>query len=406
MDAPGGGLGDNSKQIDRVKESIADIIGQLGDIGPGRFSFSPFIDTDTQVSLASVSESVDSSMSEPHSMPSTGSPCSPAAQDSTAAHAKPVKLQGTTPVKVPALDNLPKWFADTNNGQVQLAGGDQVNKSPTVNGLLHMATLHRTPVNTIKPSPTDKDEVCIGPMELDEPHQDNKVAIPTDMGSISLLSMTCSKHEELSGNRSRQAAGCAIQQGPCQCCLACAGLLTALLVAACLLYTTYEFLPYEAPLCSDIASRLAFGLRCAIFTLLPSVLGMVAGGLSQLCRPVPPRCSSGAWHIGTNDHFVADSTEHLTLYLLNLLMLATYLQQQDLKVLPMLVGLFVIGRLLYWFACALCPLYRSFGAGLTFFPTLGMMVYNLYCLLTIPSGLVLPLPSSNPEASPSLRFWG
>uniref|UniRef100_A0A8C4QWF6 Uncharacterized protein n=1 Tax=Eptatretus burgeri TaxID=7764 RepID=A0A8C4QWF6_EPTBU len=384
MDVPGGGLGDNSKQIDRVKESIADIIGQLGDIGPGRFSFSPFIDIDTQVSLASVSESVESSASQPHSMPSAGSSGSPAVQDSTAVHAEPMKLQGTlhrsTPVKPPAVDNLPKKSADANNGRVQLVGADQANKSPTVNGGLHMTTFHRTPVNIIKPSPIDKDEVCIIPTELDEPNQDHNGASPTNMGSISLLSMTCSKHEELSGNGSRQAVCCAIQQGPCQCCLACAGLLTALLVATGLLYTTYEFLPYEAPLCSDIASRLAFGLRCAIFTLLPSVLG------EQPCSFCFLKCLRLVISIYFYTTYKDDG------------------QIRKFKKKPTKLSPFT-PRLLYWSACVLCPLYRSFGAGLTFFPTLGMMVYNLYCLLTIPSGLVLPLPSSSPEASPSLRFW-
>lgn len=52
------------KEIDMVKESISDIINQLQDIDPARLSFSPFLDLDTQISLAPVSDSPESSVEE------------------------------------------------------------------------------------------------------------------------------------------------------------------------------------------------------------------------------------------------------------------------------------------------------------------------------------------------------
>lgn len=50
-----------------MKESISDIINQLQDIDPTRLSFSPFLDLDTQISLAPVSDSPESSVEELHS---------------------------------------------------------------------------------------------------------------------------------------------------------------------------------------------------------------------------------------------------------------------------------------------------------------------------------------------------
>lgn len=47
-----------------MKESISDIINQLQDIDPARLSFSPFLDLDTQISLAPVSDSPESSVEE------------------------------------------------------------------------------------------------------------------------------------------------------------------------------------------------------------------------------------------------------------------------------------------------------------------------------------------------------
>lgn len=57
----------NAKELDSMKESISDIINQLQDIDPTRLSFSPFLDLDTQISLAPVSDSPESSMEELHS---------------------------------------------------------------------------------------------------------------------------------------------------------------------------------------------------------------------------------------------------------------------------------------------------------------------------------------------------
>lgn len=56
-----------SQEIESVKESINDIINQLQDIDPSRLSFSPFLDLDTQISLAPVSDSPESSVEELHS---------------------------------------------------------------------------------------------------------------------------------------------------------------------------------------------------------------------------------------------------------------------------------------------------------------------------------------------------
>lgn len=56
-----------TQEIESVKESINDIINQLQDIDPSRLSFSPFLDLDTQISLAPVSDSPESSVEELHS---------------------------------------------------------------------------------------------------------------------------------------------------------------------------------------------------------------------------------------------------------------------------------------------------------------------------------------------------
>lgn len=58
------GDGENAQELDSMKESISDIINQLQDIDPARLSFSPFLDLDTQICMAPVSDSPESSVEE------------------------------------------------------------------------------------------------------------------------------------------------------------------------------------------------------------------------------------------------------------------------------------------------------------------------------------------------------
>ncbi|CDQ62602.1 unnamed protein product [Oncorhynchus mykiss] len=75
--------------------------------------------------------------------------------------------------------------------------------------------------------------------------------------------------------------------------------------------------------------------------------------------------------------------EQLFLYILNLLVRATFLPQKQLRVVPILTGVFVEGRLVYWLCLHICSPWRGFGSGFTIFPLLAMVTFDLYCLYDI-----------------------
>uniref|UniRef100_A0A8C9JAR2 Transmembrane protein 79 n=1 Tax=Panthera tigris altaica TaxID=74533 RepID=A0A8C9JAR2_PANTA len=81
--------------------------------------------------------------------------------------------------------------------------------------------------------------------------------------------------------------------------------------------------------------------------------------------------------------YVAQSVQLFILYFFNLAVLATYLPQETLKLLPLLTGLFAVSRLIYWLTFAVGRSFRGFGYGLTFLPLLSMLVWNLYYMFVV-----------------------
>ncbi|NXH18440.1 TMM79 protein, partial [Bucco capensis] len=151
----------------------------------------------------------------------------------------------------------------------------------------------------------------------------------------------------------------------------------------CLLYGAYAFLPFDAPLLPALGARLVYTLRCAAFATFPIVLGLIVSGIPQLCcwAPGPPGELQQELHIHSS--YVAQSTQLFILYFFNLAVLATYLPQELLKLIPLLTGLFAISRLVSWLCQALGSSFRAFGFSMTLLPLLAMLLWNLYGMLVL-----------------------
>ncbi|NWU91787.1 TMM79 protein, partial [Upupa epops] len=151
----------------------------------------------------------------------------------------------------------------------------------------------------------------------------------------------------------------------------------------CLIYGAYAFLPFDAPLLPTLSARLLYTLRCAAFATFPIVLGMVMGGIAQLCAGAQEPLGELRQEVQSHHSFVAQSTQLFILYFFNLAVLATFLPQHLLKLVPLLTGLFAISRLLSWLSVAIGRSFRAFGFSLTFLPLLAMLLWNLYSLLVL-----------------------
>ncbi|KAJ0066431.1 hypothetical protein NL108_013022 [Boleophthalmus pectinirostris] len=195
---------------------------------------------------------------------------------------------------------------------------------------------------------------------------------------------------------------------------------TAALLFPFLLWGGYVFLPFDAPVMDGAPLRLVYTLRCSVFATLPIALGYLVLGVSRLrSGEVQSLChtegcvSRGLKGVASNDvsvhrGFVSDSAHLFLLYFMQLVVMATYLSQDQLKVVPLLTVLFCLGRLVYWVAAAFQSSIRAFGFGLSFLPSLAMMGINLYFLVTMEmSGGVLSPPQTEQTLPQGRqRFWG
>ncbi|XP_033836666.1 transmembrane protein 79-like [Periophthalmus magnuspinnatus] len=195
---------------------------------------------------------------------------------------------------------------------------------------------------------------------------------------------------------------------------------TAALFFPFLLWGGYVFLPFDAPVMDSAPLRLVYTLRCCVFASLPVALGYLVLGVSRfrsgevqsLCET--EGCGSvGLKRTGINDvsvhrGFVSDSTHLFLLYFLQLAVMATYLSQEQLKLVPLLTLLFCLGRLVYWVAAMFQSSIRAFGFGLSFLPSLAMIAANLYFLVTMEMSGGAFSPPQKEQAPPQgrQRFWG
>ncbi|CAM9175907.1 unnamed protein product, partial [Lampetra fluviatilis] len=77
-------------------------------------------------------------------------------------------------------------------------------------------------------------------------------------------------------------------------------------------------------------------------------------------------------------HYTCNSVCHLLLHCVSLLTAASFLPQEQLKVVPVVAGVFAIARLIYWVTLALPPWCPPFGAAMTLLPSLALGAFNAY----------------------------
>ncbi|XP_071395845.1 transmembrane protein 79-like [Centroberyx affinis] len=380
----------NVKEIDSVKESISDIINQLQDIDPARLSFSPFLDLDTQISLAPVSDSPESSVEElrssSHSVsgsqrsleppqradpPRSSASCPQQPEERRADEAEEGVLDQTVSSPAPALEDA------TEN---RVTGPSPASQGDIPNGT---DSPRRGPESARPDSAADEGRPLIGP-----PPESVELTVwrPDGRGE------TC--EAEAAADRTGR---CCCRRRCCSCCKCCrsgrvpafCSVLASLLCAAGILYALYFYVPIKPPDCPDTLSRIVFTLCCCVVAAVPILLAMLVGAVCQFCAgsldPVQPFPRSRA----LQQLFVTASLELFLLYVLNLLVLAALLPQEQLKVVPVLVAVFVLGRLVYWLSLSVCSSWRGFGSGLTVFPLLAAVALNLFLLYHL--GLKQPL---------------
>lgn len=194
-------------------------------------------------------------------------------------------------------------------------------------------------------------------------------------------------------------------------------LMTSALFFPLLVWGGFVFLPFDAPLLDGAPLRLVYTMRCSVFSAAPIVLGWLVLGVSRLrsgaIRPLfDDEVKEAELHeVTVHRRFISDSASLFLIYFLQLVVMAMYLSQEQLKLVPLLTVVFALGRLVYWVAAAFDSSIRGFGFGLSFLPSVAMMVANFYFIFTVDAaGSIFSLPPPPGEVltppAGKQRFWG
>ncbi|CAN9503704.1 unnamed protein product [Ophioblennius macclurei] len=187
--------------------------------------------------------------------------------------------------------------------------------------------------------------------------------------------------------------------------------LAAALLFPLLVWGGYALLPFDSPQLDDAPIRVMYTLRCSFFATIPILLGVVVQGLARLRYSVlTPLYRSNQVHpeVAVHWHYVNESLALFLFYFLQLAVMATYVHQDLLKLVPLLTIIFVFGRLIYWLCLSLDSSVRGLGFGFSFLPILLMLGVNLFfvCSSTSGRGAVFEVAPPTTAPPPKQRWWG
>ncbi|TMS18599.1 Transmembrane protein 79 [Larimichthys crocea] len=187
-------------------------------------------------------------------------------------------------------------------------------------------------------------------------------------------------------------------------------MVAAAIIFPLLVWGGYALLPFDSPLVESTPIRVVYTLRCAFFAIIPIVLGMLVLGVARLrYSTLKPLYESKLVNkeVAIHWHFVHESLALFLFFFLQLAVMATYISQDLVKLVPLLTIIFVFGRLIYWLCLCLGSSIRGFGFGLSFLPILVMLGTNLYFVCSsVGQGAIFDIEPPTTAPPPRQRFWG
>ncbi|CAL9691611.1 unnamed protein product [Knipowitschia caucasica] len=176
-----------------------------------------------------------------------------------------------------------------------------------------------------------------------------------------------------------------------------------------LLWGGFELLPFDSPPLESAPLRVVYTLRCSMFAMIPIILGVLVQGVARLrygsLRPLYEGRQESR-QVAVHVHFVNESVGLFLFYFLQLAVMATYVSQSLVKLVPLLTIIFAFGRLIYWLCLSLRSSIRGFGFSFSFAPVLLMLGFNLYYVCSsMGQSAVFNVEPPQTQAPPTQRWW-
>ncbi|MBL4800651.1 MAG: MAPEG family protein [Emcibacter sp.] len=150
------------------------------------------------------------------------------------------------------------------------------------------------------------------------------------------------------------------------------------------LWMGYSFLDIELPLWVTAGDRLLYVVKCEVFAALMLLFGIiaVAGQRFLSAEAIKGETAGLSSAITINLRYVQNTLEQLVLLVIAHMAYAATVDSEQMKLIPLLVSLFIVGRISFWIGYHQNALSRAFGFAVTFYPTLFIMIYTSWRIWT------------------------
>ena len=155
--------------------------------------------------------------------------------------------------------------------------------------------------------------------------------------------------------------------------------ISVILLACYLMFAVY--FPFPKLHLPTLLDRVVFTLRCLVVSLLAIAGGIVVIASKRYATSaINPLDPSGKKFTEQLQMYQQNTLEQFLVHSFSLIALSTYISEEKMHWIPLLVALFVIGRALFFVGYAIDPLKRIVGFNMTWWPTMAASGYCLYCM--------------------------
>lgn len=151
---------------------------------------------------------------------------------------------------------------------------------------------------------------------------------------------------------------------------------SALVASAAFIYLGYRYLPPFVPVLFEPMERLAYVIRWEVLSALALFAGIA---LTSLGRFRDETLTDGQTE-SIAARYTRNTAEQLLLAVIAHTALALQLSPTSLRVVPVLVIWFLIARAIFFVGYHRSLWLRAMGFGATFYPTVGVMVLDVYLM--------------------------
>ncbi|CAL1541125.1 unnamed protein product [Lymnaea stagnalis] len=145
----------------------------------------------------------------------------------------------------------------------------------------------------------------------------------------------------------------------------------------------YFAIPIPLPPLPGLIDRLVFTLRLQSFSCLTLIGGIVDVALTRYNTiAVDPINGRGEHHVAIGVRYLTNTVEQFIVSFVGQLVLTTYLTEPQMKVVPILVLFFVVGRVTFYYGYKMSYLNRALGFTATFGSSLAVWVVVMFYVIS------------------------